>query len=170
MKRAALACLLALGCASHEPMTELRISAEFPTADIATIVGAADDWCSVSDSTCLPVSVVDRDANVVLLSEHPKWWPEGACGKTLLSSEGSRIEFSPDCVVSPGLARHELGHALATELDHVEGAHLMSATFPEDQCITRYDAEHVCARRGCVVAPLEGSGCYEVGVRQTSDR
>lgn len=146
-----LAIAVLSACAPHEPMTELRISTEFSAEEIEVWAEATADWCAVSRDTCLPVSVVDRGANVVRLRSLPPGWQEGSCAAMLHSSGGSRIEVAPGCTLDGYDARHEIGHALAGDSDHLdEPGNVMNGRERFDaRCITDTDAEFVCARRGC---------------------
>lgn len=141
--------LVGMACAPYAPMTELRVdTAAFSATEIEALLDAAHEWCEVSRDTCLPVRLVDRDANVIRLRSLPREWQQGSCAATHHSTRGTRIEVAPDCELTANLAKHEIGHALAGDTDHLSGLGVMSAT-ELHHCITDQDAEFVCSRRGC---------------------
>lgn len=147
-----LLALTTVGCAEHEPMTELRVSsADFSVEEIEVLVEAADRWCAVSQDTCLPVSVVDHGTNVVRLRNLPSGWQAGSCAAMLHSSKGGRIEVAPDCALGIYDAMHEIGHALAMDSDHLDepGCLMNGRERADTACVTDADAEFVCLRRGC---------------------
>lgn len=142
--------LVGMACAPYAPMTELRVdTAAFSETEIEALLDAAHEWCEVSRDTCLPVRLVDRDANVIRLRSLPREWQQGSCAATHHSTRGTRIEVAPDCELTANLAKHEIGHALAGPTDHLpEPGHTMSRS-GRANCITDQDAEFVCSRRGC---------------------
>lgn len=159
MKRWATVAMLLSGCLDYGTMTEVRISSALTDDEIAIVEGAVAEWCTVSEDTCFPVSVVDSGANVVRLRQRPGDWTGGCSAFTRYPNGTTRIELLPECTMRRSGMLHEIGHALGQPEHLPDPEHAMHGR-PSVECLSQEDVEFVCAARGvdgCVPTCKPGS-------------
>lgn len=137
------------GCAPGGTLDEVRISDQMAKEEIATVKRAVAEWCKASEDTCLPVSVVSQDPNVVILDHVPNdWEAERACAS--YAPANRRVEFLRGCRISINTMLHELGHAMGpTEHLPGRGSIMTRRSISGMSCLSHSDVEFVCSYVGC---------------------